>query len=82
MIQEYVTDLANQMGVKLTKVSVTGGLTAACVDYRLEIVSKSHVVSTMIHQSELDSIENGSCSGFLELKIRSALERLYIQLAP
>ncbi len=82
MIKDYVSDLASQMGIKLTKVSLSGGLAVACVDYRLEIASKSHVVSAMIHQSELDSIEKGVCSGFLELKIRAALERLSMQLAP
>jgi hypothetical protein len=82
MINEYVSDLASQMGMKLSKVSLTGGLSVACVDFRLEIASKSHVVCTLIHQSELDCIEKGMCSGFLELKIRTALERLKIQLEP
>ncbi len=82
MFTEYVSDIAAQMGMKLKKVSISGGLNAACVDYRLEIASKSHVVSTMIHQSELDSIEKGSSSGFLELKIRTALERLKMLLEP
>ena len=82
MITEYVSDIASQMGMKLSKVSVSGGLSAACLDYRLEIASQRHVVSTMIHQSELDSIEKGLSSGFLELKIRTALERLKMQLEP
>jgi hypothetical protein len=82
MIEEYVSDLARQMRMNLTKVSLTGGLVVACQDYRLEIASKSHVVSTLINQSELDSIENGSSSGFLELKVRAALERLKMLLEP
>ncbi len=44
MINEYVSDIANQMGVKLAKVSLTGGPTVACIDYRLEIESKNHLV--------------------------------------
>ncbi len=80
MIKVYVADIASQMGLKLTKVSLTGGLTVACLDYRLKLVSESHEVSTIIYQSELDSIEKSSCSGFLELKIRAALERLSMQL--
>lgn len=82
MITEYVSDIAAQMGIKLNKVSLSGGRSAACVDHRLEIASKSHVVSTMIHQSELESVEKGSSSGFLELKIRTALERLKMQMEP
>lgn len=82
MITEYVADIAAQMGIALNKVSISGGPRAACVDHRLEIASRSHVVSTLIHQSELESIEKGSSSGFLELKIRTALERLKMQLEP
>jgi len=82
MIKAYVTDLAAQMGITLSKVGLEGGLEAACIDYRLEIKSKSHVVSTFIRQSELDSLSTGSVSGFLELKIRTALERLRMMLAP
>lgn len=82
MIQDYVSDLANQMGIKITKVSITGGPTVSCVDYRLEISSKSHVVNTFIHETDLESINSGSCSGFVELKIRAALDRLRIQMAP
>lgn len=82
MIEEYVTDIATLMGLKLTKVSITGGLDVACLDYRLEIASKSHVVSTLINQSELDSIKNASSSGLLKLKVKAALERLKMLLEP
>jgi hypothetical protein len=82
MIKAYVADLAAQMGIRLSKVALEGGLEVACIDYRLEITSKSHVVSTLIRQSELDSLGGGAVSGFLELKIRTALERLKMLLAP
>ena len=82
MIKEYVAEMASQMGVDVTHIALTGGLKVACVDYRLEIYSKSHVVSTLLHMSELESIKNRSNSGFLELKIRSSLERLKLILEP
>jgi hypothetical protein len=82
MIKDYVADMASQMGIEVTHVSLAGGLKVACVDYRLEIYSKSHVVSTLIHMSELETIKNRSSSGFLELKIRTALERLKLILEP
>lgn len=82
MIQEYVSDLASQMGINITKVSISGGPMVSCVDYRLEIYSKSHAVNTLIHQTDLDSIAKGLCSGFLELKIRAALDRLHMQMIP
>jgi len=82
MIKEYVFDLASQMGMKITKVSLSGGPESACLDYRLDIASQSHVASTLIHQSEVDSLQNRSCSAFLELKIKATLERLKLQLEP
>jgi len=80
IIKEYVSDIASQMGIKLSKVSLTGGLDVACHDYRLLIASKNHEVSTLLNQAELDSLQKHSSSGFLELKIKTALERLKIML--
>lgn len=82
MIKAYVTDIASHMGMNLSKVSLTGGLAVACSDYLLEIVSKGHMVRTLIHQSEIDSLQNCSPSGFLELRIKAALERLMMLQEP
>lgn len=81
MIQEYVSDIASQMGVKLSNVSLSE-LSAVSSDYLLGIESKGHVVSTLIHQSELDDLQQSSCSGFLELRIKAALERLKTKHEP
>ena len=76
VIKEYVSAIAVQMGLEISKASFIGGLQAACVDYRLEIASKSHLVSTLINKLELEIIESGSMSGYLEHKVVSALEQL------
>jgi len=80
MIKKYVTDLASQMGVKLSKITLTEGMPLGCLDaHVLEIASGEHVAGVLIHQSELEDIQN---SYLLELKIKSALERLKALTAP
>ncbi len=76
MIRGYVSEIAEQLGIEITGVAFAGGPSVACVDYRLEISSHTFVVSVMINKSELEVIEKGLNSGFLELKIRTALEKL------
>lgn len=83
MIKEYVADLADQMGIKLSDIVLTDGRRLGCLDaHLLSLCSGSKLVSEFIHQSVLDSLKNESSNDLLELKIRSALERLKILLAP
>lgn len=83
MIQEYAADLAAQMGVKLSKVTIALGQPSGAHDpYLLEMTSNACMVSERIHQSELDNLKSGVQSDLLELKIRSALVRLKILLEP
>jgi hypothetical protein len=83
MIEEYVTDIASQLGLKLTKVVLSSGKTLGCFDaYLLSMCSKGKLVSEFIHQSDLDRLKNGFGTEMLELKVRASLERLKILLAP
>ena len=83
MIQEYAVDIAAQMGIQLSRVSVVEGRPIGCLDvYLLSLAADDHLVSTLVHQSELDHVQNGSDCGHLEAKIRSALERLQMLLEP
>jgi hypothetical protein len=83
MIKEYVTDLASQMGIKLEKIVVTEGRSLGCMDaHLLSLCAKDKLVSEFIHQSDIDNLKNCITSDLLEIKIRSALERLKMQLAP
>ncbi|GEM_PF-3252600 len=76
VIKDYVLNIAKRIGLNISKAQFTGGLEASCVDYRLEITSKSHVVNTLLNKAELEIIKGGSNSGFLEMKIRATLDRL------
>jgi hypothetical protein len=82
-IEEYVTDIASQMGLKLINVALTSGKTLGCLDaYLMSVCSKGKLVSEFIHQSDLDRLKNGFATELLELKIRASLERLKILLVP
>lgn len=77
MIQEFATDLAKQMGIILSSVSLADGQTLGCHNmYILDISSKGRLVSTLVHQSDLDITQNGSACDRLEVVIRSALTKI------
>jgi translation initiation factor 6 (eIF-6) len=83
MIQEYAADIATQMEIKLSRVSLMGGKTVGDADgFILSLEANGHLVSTLVHQAELDGLESGSNSLHLEEKIRTALERLKILTEP
>lgn len=77
MIEKYVADLAAEMGIPLSKISVVEGRKVGCLSvHLLHLSSKDNKVSALVHQSELDDLQNDICCDRLELKIRSALSRL------
>jgi translation initiation factor 6 (eIF-6) len=81
MIQEYVADLALQMGIKKLKVSVVDGESVGCLDsYLLNISSNGFIVSALVYQSEMDDLEKGMQGERFEVKIRSALSRLSLMI--
>lgn len=82
MIYEYATDLATQMGIKLSKITLKSGQKLGCYDaFLLSLDSNGKLVSEFIHQSDLDSLKSGSDCAWLEIKIKGALSRLQIQLS-
>ena len=83
MIQDYVQDLAAQMCIVLTTVSVVEGETAGCLDVcLLHLSAKGHLVNALVYQSDIENLQNGGCCDRLELRIRAALSRLKILLEP
>jgi hypothetical protein len=77
MIHDYAADIASQMGIQKLKVTITNGSRLGCRDMHLvSFVSNTHLVSELIHHSELDHLRNGIVSDRIEMKIRSALDRL------
>jgi hypothetical protein len=83
MIKEYVSDHASQMGINLYKIVFTEGCSLSCSDaHLLCICSENKLVSELIRQSDIDALRNGTDSEMLEVKVRSALERLKMTIAP
>ncbi len=77
MIREYVGNLAGQMGIQVSKISVVEGREVGCLGvHLLHLVTDEQQVSALVHQSELDDLHRDSACDRLEMKIRSALLRL------
>lgn len=80
MIREYVNNLAGQMGIPVTDISVVEGREVGCLDvHLLHIFSVNQQVSVLVYQAELDELLRDSCCERLEKKIRSALLRLEVK---
>jgi hypothetical protein len=83
MIREYTNNLALQLGIRLSQISVVNGQDVGCLDvYLLHLSSKDKQASVLVYQSELDGLQNGDTGGQLELKVRAALSRLQMSLEP
>jgi len=80
MIGEYVTGIAKQMGVNLTRLAFVEGRRVGCADvHLLNLACDYQTVSTLVYQSELDNLSRGSYCERLEVKIRSTLNRLQLK---
>jgi hypothetical protein len=73
MINGYVTNLATQMGITISNMSLRKYLATIFI---LSLESNGSVVDEFVHQSELDGLQKGSCNESLELKVRVALVKL------
>ncbi len=77
MIEQYVHNLAEEMGIELADVSLTDGTNLGCKDVQLlDISSKKKLVSTLIFRIDLMYLENGQNNCELEIRIRKALLQL------
>jgi hypothetical protein len=83
MIKDLAHDLASEMGMQLSEVSVIEGRDVGCLDaYLLRLTSGVHIVNALAYQSDIDELQrNGNCNR-LGVKIRDALSRLQILLEP
>ena len=83
MIQDYVHDIAAQMNIRLSKVSVVEGCNVGCRDaHLLHLTINGHQQSALVYQSEMDKIQLGECCDRLELRIRSSLSHLQMEQEP
>jgi hypothetical protein len=83
MVTEYVNDIARQMNVPVSGVTTVEGARTGCLGVHLLNISfKGKAVSALMYQKELEDLQNSVYSDRLELKVRSALLRLQLLLAP
>jgi hypothetical protein len=83
LINDYAADLAAQMGLKLSKVSIEDGLEADCKDaFLMELVSGKKHVNALVYRSDLDELKHSKHCDRLEVRLRTALARLQLLLAP
>ena len=62
MIQDYVHDIAAQMKIRLSQLSVVEGCNVGCLDvHLLYLTSNGCQQSVLVYQSELDKIKTGEC---------------------
>jgi hypothetical protein len=77
MIRDYASDIAAQMKVQLSKVTVIEGRKLDCFDaHLLKLDADGQQVSLLLYQSELDELQNNIVGERLEQRIRSAISRL------
>jgi len=77
MIEKYTTDIAAQIGMKISKVLLVDGRKLGCNDYHLlNISSKGRRDGALVHQDDLVRLHNGDPTPRLELIIRRTLLRL------
>lgn len=81
MIEEYIINLARQMGLTLSSISVVEASYIGCLDVLLvKIYAGDEVADTFIHQMDLDELKKSSYSYVLERKISRSLSRLHMML--
>ena len=77
MIQEYVHDIAVQMKIHVSQLTLVEGRDVGCLDvHLLKLSSDGHQQNALVYQYELDKIKTGECCERLELRIRAALSGL------
>ena len=82
MAIEYVFDLAKQMQIPLTSVTIVDDSSTKNLDGRLlKLSSGRHTSFVLLQQKDWDGF-NPDESNLLKMKVQTALERLQIQLAP
>ena len=79
MLTKYVSDLANQSGINLSSILLVDGQSYGQPDtYLLQMFSKNRLTTTLIYQSDLDDLKQGTKPN-LESKIITALSKLRIR---
>jgi len=81
MIQAYAAELAEQMGIQLSQVSIIDGKRLGCRDsHLLQLHADGRIEGALIYQTELDDLQKGIRRDGFETRILAALSRLNILL--
>lgn len=77
MIEKLSRDIAAEIGLDIANVSLFDGHQVGCLDvFLLQMYAQGYSVNALVHQHEVDLIEQGGTSDKLNYKIRAALTRL------
>jgi len=77
MIEEYATNLATQMGIALSRITVIDGKLLGCRDsHLLQLHSGGRTESALVYQLDLEDLHRGISKTRLEARLKAALLRL------
>ncbi len=77
MIDDYVKAVANQLGIRLSRIEMIDGQAVSCLDaHLLHLSAEGHTVSAIVHSQELDVVLAGKFCEPLELRLLSVLYQL------
>jgi hypothetical protein len=77
MIKELANNIAAEMGIKLSGISLVDGVRLGCLGvYLLHMSKDGQNVSALIYQSDVDSLKSGDCDERLVIRLQSTLSRL------
>ncbi len=77
MVEKLSKDIAKEIGVDITSVSMFDGHQVGCLDvFLLQLYAQGYSVNALVHQHELDLLDEGGTCDKLNFKIRAALTRL------
>jgi hypothetical protein len=77
MMEKFTSNIARQMGMELSGISLVNGCSMGCKDtYLLNMFTQGYTTCSILYQTDIRDLENGFCCDRLEVTIRSALSRL------
>jgi hypothetical protein len=84
MIENYVSDLAAEMKIPVTEVSIqnVSPIAGYCDAHLLKLWYGGHISTTLVWKLDLDRLQSGLDCDLLETKVRMALKKLHIRMAP
>jgi hypothetical protein len=80
-IEAFASDIARQMKMTLSDITLTDGLGFGCLDCCiLDMTERGKTVGTLIYKNDIEKLDNSKDSARLEVRIRASLCRLQTML--